>query len=157
MSLPPVLATAIVLVGFGLWLRFGRRVWRNEWQWAWNPDQVPAWWGYGGPLWRGFVRVSPLSGASLGLLALAAVLLSLDHPTIYAVGQGVGFLAVVVLGLAALIVLFNRPQSLVAPHLRHQPGALAEWRGKEVLPTEPPRPRRDAPSPPTERRARSRR
>jgi hypothetical protein len=157
MSLPIVLATAVCLGAFALWLRFGRRVWRNEWKWAWNPDQVPDWWDYGGPLWRGFVRISPVSGASLGLLALAAVLLSFDHPTIYAVGQGVAFLAVVVLGLAGVIVLFNRPRSLVAPHLRHQPGALAEWRGQEALPTEPPRPHGNAPSSPAERSTRRRR
>jgi hypothetical protein len=159
MSLLTALALAVCFVAFALWVRFGRRVWRNEWKWAWNPDEVPVWWDHGGPLWRGFVRVSPVCGGLIGLLAAAAVLLSFDDPLIYAIGQFVGALAVGGLGLPACIVLFNRPKTLVAPHLRHQPGALAEWGGAEVLPTEPPRPPGDAsnaPGPPARRRARRR-
>jgi hypothetical protein len=94
-------------------------------------DQPLAWWVWGEALWRAYVRVLPVGSAVFAVLMVALV------PAIYGIGGDAGLVisvAVAVLDLAAWVVLmatialFNRPRSLVPPHLRQQPGAVAEWR-----------------------------
>jgi hypothetical protein len=53
---------------------------------------------------------------------------------------GLVICAVVVAG--AWVWLFNRPKWLVAAHLRHQPGAIAEFFGERVARSPTPQPRR---------------
>jgi hypothetical protein len=132
MSAGLVISVVICFIASALFIPVGPRIWRNEWGYAWDPER-------GGPLWRGFVRITIISGPFLGLTALLNVVYALsDHRLTAAFRIG----AVLWMGLivcAVTIVLFNRPKRLVAPHLRHQPGAIAEWLGRKVAPTPPPR------------------
>jgi hypothetical protein len=127
-----IVAVTICFVAFGLSIAVGPRVWRNEWAYAWNPDE-------GGPLWRGFVRITPLGGPLLGLGGLASLLLKSGSDALYVVGQVVGFAILVVIVLIVTVILFNRPRWVVAPHLRAQPGAIGELLGRTVPSTAAPR------------------
>jgi hypothetical protein len=95
-------------------------------------DHVPGWWLWGGPLWRGFVRGMPVGIAGwwsliiayIGILLANRDLIPKDVPLFPASLMGLCFI------LCVLISLFNWPTILVAPHLRSQNGAFAEWLGK---------------------------
>jgi hypothetical protein len=132
MSAGLIVAVTVCLVGFGLSVAVGPWIWRNEWAYAWDPDE-------GGALWRGFVRITPLGGPLLGLGALAALLFASGSAVLYAVGQVVGLAVMAVIALMITVILFNRPRSVVAPHLRTQPGAIGELLGRKVPPTAAPR------------------
>lgn len=116
------------------------RIWTNEWN-SQNPDRVPSYWGFGPALWRGLIRVTPLCAGLTLLLGAQLVLLDLDlDATWVATAQEIGMYAMgVILLLIGAVVLLNEPKVLVPPHLRHQPGAMDEWRGANVRPTKPPR------------------
>ena len=121
-------ACAIVILGFAT----VPRQWRGEGRSS--PTEPVAWWPWGGPLYRGFMRVGVFSGfcSAFVLLVVVAGLLTPERETgpfarplwfvIPALG-GMGLGAVVWLA----IVLINRPRAFVPPHLRDQPGALHEW------------------------------
>lgn len=132
----------LVVVGLGVGLLaipIGRRVWANEWRWAYDPNNVPAAWPYGAALWRGLTRIH-----LLGIIAMpvGALMLLFDQgfdgqaAAVLATAFAVALVAVVVAGWS--VILLNRPTFLVPPHLRQQPGALREWRGAPTKPT--PRP-----------------
>jgi hypothetical protein len=111
-----------------------RRVWNNEL--GHNPDVPPRWWGFGLALWRGFVRLNPVAGPMFAgaAVALAAAKWApewLAAPVVLLLG--VPFLVV-----PFSVVLLGRPKCVIAPHLRHQPGAIREWLGAKVAPTPPP-------------------
>jgi hypothetical protein len=74
-----------------------------------------------------------------GALAIGFVGLNVGSSAAHAIGLLFSALAALLAVLAATITFFNRPRFLVPPHLRHQPGAIAEWLGEPVRPTEPPR------------------
>jgi hypothetical protein len=132
-------STAICLAIFVTGLVIGRRVWRNEWRWqAFRPDRVPDWWPYGDALWRGWLRLTVVAWIEVSLFGVALPLLQAERGPLMTIGTVAAVLAFVFLLMAIPIVLYNRPRFLVLPWLRHQPGALAEWRGAEVPPTPPP-------------------
>ena len=134
-----VISTAICLGIFLVGLVIGPRIWRNEWRWqAFRPHEVPAWWMYGGALWRGWLRLTVVAWLEVSLLGISLPLTRLESGPLRTAGLVAAFLAFAVLLLAVPIVLFNRPRFLVVPWLRHQPGAIAEWRGAQVPPTPPP-------------------
>jgi hypothetical protein len=102
------------------------RIWKNHVR---AYDRVPAWWQWGAPVWRGFVRAIPVGTVSFGLLTLAmwfAILFD-NH----LVGRDLSMPLLLLFGLAMVclvgIYLFNQPWFLVPPHLQRQPGALLEW------------------------------
>lgn len=105
------------------------RIWRGELVSVYEHASEGVWlWGE--PLRRGFLR-----GLHLGILS-AVVLVFLVfatadlEPTGHigpVVGTAVGAFFVL-LGLNALVVLFNRPRWAVPPRYRDQPGAISEWR-----------------------------
>lgn len=142
MTVGDVVVVLIVLAGFGLWLFWIPRWWRNEPAWSYDPDRPPPAWPYGAALWRSGVRTNALAGP---VALLLAVLYALDASS--AGWTRAAFLVAAVpfcavLGLAVTVVLFNRPRWAVVPHMRHQPGLLAEWRGARAEPTERPARRR---------------
>ena len=121
----------------GLWI--APRLWRNEL--GWDPDHPPALWAFGLAAWRGLVRTNIMT---IPLFLAAAPGYALDNSgteaalaqTVIIVSAAVGVTLLFILGPA--VVLFNRPKWAVVPHLRHQSGAIAEWRGKRSAPTPAP-------------------
>lgn len=113
------------------------KLWRNEHRF--DSNSPPQGWPFGSALWRAYIRASPagvlfLFWGGLGMLADALF---------------AGLVAAILVPLAALlagalvvsawsIALFNRPRFLAPPHLREQPGAVAEWSGAPVEPAPPP-------------------
>jgi hypothetical protein len=132
-------STTICLAMFVAGLVIGRRVWRNEWRWqAFHPDRVPDWWPYGDALWRGWLRLTVVGWIVVSLIGIGLPLIQAKEGPLMTIGTVLACLAFVFLLMAIPIVLWNRPRVLVIPWLRHQPGALAEWRGADVPPTPPP-------------------
>jgi hypothetical protein len=127
-----VISVVICFAACALFIPVGPRIWRNEWGYAWDPAS-------GGALWRGFVRSTMISGPFLGLTGVLNVIYALSDRRTTAMFTVVAMLWMALLVCAVTIVLFNRPKRLVAPHLRHQPGAVGEWLGRKVQPTPPPR------------------
>lgn len=134
---------AIVSVGAGVFGAVGitrlPRIWRNEV--GWDSDRPPVHWPFGVPSWRGLVRATPFS---FPIFLVAAPVYALDKAdasgpladAIVAVGAAVG--AVLLFIVVPAVFLFARPKRLIAPHLRHQCGAVAEWRGQRPRRTPPP-------------------
>lgn len=120
-------------------LRLAPRVWRNE---AGLTADVPiATWIWGTAAWRGFVRASTLVFPVCWALVAPAFVLGTVTGAAWAEAVGLtlggaGGLFLFVGGAA--VGLFNRPRWLVAPHLRQQPGMLAELLGAPVPQTPPP-------------------
>lgn len=132
-------AIALCAVALGLrgaWVL--PRLWRNEL--GWNPDRPPAFWVFDLTAWRGLVRASILATPLFLGIAPGYVLDNAGTQGGFATGLiVVSVLVAVSLGCVAVAVfLFNRPKWAVVPHLRHQSGAIAEWRGKRSAPTPAP-------------------
>lgn len=105
-----------------------RKVWHGES--GLDGDVPPEWWFLGDATWRGVARAY-IATAPFVLLFFAGALVAevTDADDLgMAVSAGALVLGVLVHGS---IVLFNRPQSLVPPHLRDEPGALAERRARK--------------------------
>ncbi len=139
MSVYEIAITGILLV-FGLrgaWLL--PRFWRNEL--GWDPDRPPSFWRWGLTSWRGLVRTNVLA---VPMFLAGAPGYALDSAAIDGSGAGTVVVVSYVIGAAILgglmpgVFLFNRPRWAVVPHLRHQHGAIAEWRGKRSAPTPEP-------------------
>jgi hypothetical protein len=126
--------TLLLLVMLGASLRL-LSIWRNSQMSERIFKRMSSWWLWGDPLLRGWVRalaVGLIGGWLLVASMIAAGLLATETVTS---SVGFGFLTLLVIGLfvslgmVATIMLFNRPRFAVPPHLRDQPGAVAEWRG----------------------------
>ncbi len=131
--------TAIGLILVPLVLRRLPAIWRNEH--GWDPDYPPPGWLYDRALWRALVRTNPVS---VGLLVLCVPVYVLSEAgTTSLVGvvvlYALGLAGAACAGLAVSVAVANRPKWLVAPHLRHQPGLIAEWRGAPCAETPPPK------------------
>jgi len=115
------------------------RVWRNEL--GWDPDRPVVFWAFGLAAWRGLVRAQI---AAIPMLLALTPGYALDNagaegPLAQAVLVVSGVVGGTLLFIVApAIVLLNRPKWAVVPHLRHQSGAIAEWRGKRSAPTPAP-------------------
>jgi hypothetical protein len=115
------------------------RIWRNEI--GFDSDRPPVFWPLGAPTWRALVRTAPL-GPPLFLGVVPGY--PLDNTgasgpvvdAVVAVSVIVGCLVLAV--LAPAVALFARPKRLIAPHLRHQCGLIAAWRGQRPRRTPPP-------------------
>ncbi len=112
----------------GIWIL--PQIWRNER--GLDPNVEPLIWPLGLAWWQGSVRVLPVFFPSLLIIAPDHVLetLRLAGPVWIAlrVVLDVGVLLIACLWVG--ILFFNRPKWAVAPHLRHQPGMLAQWAGR---------------------------
>jgi hypothetical protein len=102
-----------------------RKVWRGES--GLDGDVPPAWWFLGDEWWRGVAR-GYIASVPFLLVALVGGIVA-EFTDDFDLGMSIavlGLLAGVALNLC--IVAFNRPRSLVPPHLRSEPGALAARR-----------------------------
>ena len=92
--------------------------------------EPPSSWPWSAPLWRGYVRslaVAPV-GWWLSIIAVIDFRLTPRHSAATTVSAVIAVLwAVVLFGLFPSVVLFARPQRLIPPSVRGQPGAVAEW------------------------------
>ena len=104
-----------------------RRVWRGES--GLDGDVPPAWWFLGDATWRGVARAYIATGPFV-LVIFAGGLIA-EFTDAYDAGMAVAVSGILLGALVhGSIVLFNRPQALVPPHLRDEPGALAERRAR---------------------------
>ena len=128
----------VIIVGLGGGTAAVARVpsfWKDQWSGAFRqPDSAPAWWLWGQPFWRAYLRGYPL-GAVAFLIVMASFAASNlmqrspdeAGPAFWALLPGGLALAVAtVLGLG--LVFINRPKWVVAPRHRSEPGVLQEWR-----------------------------
>jgi len=107
------------------------RVWHHEWT---HLDRTPYSWRWGDAAWRGYVRALPASIMGFGVLSATVPLLMLfpEDPQgpfvrpywFILLSQGMLIVPLLSMGTA---ILFNQPKFIVPPHLRAQPGMLAEW------------------------------
>ena len=112
-----------VLLFLGVFNLLNLRRGRGRTRTFFRVDRPPAWWAWGGPLWRGWRR-REASGA-LWCVFGGAWMLVKDSG-----GLATDILLAAVLVsfvLGASVVLVNRPKLLVAEHYRSHPGAIAEW------------------------------
>jgi hypothetical protein len=94
-------------VAFGGWIALRSRLWHNEWRWAWDPDRVPPAWPYGAALWRGFTRITFMSGPALAALDVAFIAFHYDSAPARVVGAVFGAVPMTLLLLCGGIVLLN--------------------------------------------------
>jgi hypothetical protein len=143
-----VIAFDVMLVTFGVAVAlWGRKLWRNELP-AVHTDMPSPRWAGSLASWRAWVRVQCFVLPFIfAVFAPVGVLLSTG-----ASGVGIEIVKVVyaLVALAAIVAGFgvwflNRPKRLVPPHLRHQPGMIAERLGERCRPTPPPGPRKRTP------------
>jgi hypothetical protein len=103
-----------------------------------------AWWVWGAPLWRGYVRGMAAVGATF-VVDLLLILLVIWGPggdaVLLAIAAALVLSLTAGLVLAVTIALFNRPRWAVPPHLRGQPGAVREWRPRRRHVAGPAQPR----------------
>jgi hypothetical protein len=103
------------------------KVWRGES--GLDGDSPPEWWFLGDATWRGVAR-GYLASVPFVLLMFVGGIVA-EFTDAYDAGMAIavlGLLAAAVLNLG--IVLFNRPRAVVPPHLRAEPGALAERKAR---------------------------
>lgn len=120
-----------------------RRAWRNEHPWL--DTDLPVRWRGGLPSWRGWVRVQGIVAPVVVVIGVPLVVIQSTGISggAWEIARAIASIAVCVdLVFGARVWLFNRPKWLVAPHLRHQPGMLAELGGDRCQPTPSPPPRR---------------
>jgi hypothetical protein len=116
----------IILAAGSTWL--APRIWSGRYRpalaafEAWLPSSIA----------RGTIRALAFNPVFLWLAA--AFMLAAGLRPIPAGGTNeplpflLALLAAAALGISGSIVFFNRPKSLVPPHMRSEPGAVAEWR-----------------------------
>ena len=149
MSIGVILFDALMLVTMAAVIASSRRAWRNEHPWFDTDCRVR--WSGGYPSWRGWVRVQGVIAPTVfaGGAVIFVVQSTGVHGGAWEAARAIaGLVLFVVLGAGAGVWLFNRPKWLVAPHLRHQPGMVAELLGERCKPTPTPRPRRRRRGPP---------
>lgn len=128
-------ALALLLIAWRL-----PRYWRREIEPGYDERRPFALWLLDGATYRGYVRAAPVLFVTFVFLMAVVFFLAPDDGSEPETNLGAWVsLAGVGLGVAlsVSIALFNRPRSLVVPHLRNQPGAVAEWRGAELPPIPP--------------------
>jgi hypothetical protein len=98
------------------------KVWRGES--GLDGNRPPAWWFLGDAWWRGIARAYLVTGPFvLVMFAGGAIAEFTDADDVGMAIAAAALLAGIL--VHASVVLFNRPQAVVPPHLRGEPGALA--------------------------------
>lgn len=106
-----------------------RKVWRGGS--ALRGDHPPEWWFLGVPIWRGNARAFVATIPLVLLMCVGAIIAEFGGQQAYDPGMAVAAAGLLGLFLVQLpIVFFNRPRFAVPPHLRDEPGALAEMRAR---------------------------
>lgn len=130
-----------------------RRSWSNTGN-ALHADSPRMMWSGNPASWRAHVRWTAFCGPLALILATVAVMIAGTGASGDAYNLVLLALLVPVVLLvfvaSPLISLLNRPKWLVPPHLRHQPGRIAEALGEPVRPTPPPAGRGAPETPPIE-------
>lgn len=130
-----------------------RRSWTNTGN-ALHADSPRPIWAGNLASWRAHVRWTAFCGPLALVLATAAAMIagtgaSGDAYNLVMLALLLPVLLLVFVATPAIVWL-NRPKWLVPPHLRHQPGRIAEVLGDPVRPTPPPVPRGGRQAPPIE-------
>ena len=96
-------------------------------------DDVDAQWPDLAPFVRAWRRALPVSTTLFVMMIGAMAVLGLLQPgPLDGVGLDIVFvLAISLVGFSLAVAVFNRPRSLVAPHLRHEPGLIEDLTGRE--------------------------
>ena len=109
----------------GVYTAVARKVWRGES--GLSGDRPPEWWFLGPATWRGVARAY-IATVPFGLVIVAGAMIA-ELGGNEDLGMTIAALALLAGAVVHVgIVLFNRPRALVPPHLRDEPGALAERR-----------------------------
>ena len=120
-----MIGALLAVLLFAGWLVGARRLWRGEAE----VDEPPPAWPFGAPAWRGVMRSFVVCAPFIVLVFAGGAVAELSDAEDLGMALGaIGLLGAVVLHVP--ILLWNRPQALVPPPLRSQPGALREWRHK---------------------------
>jgi len=137
---------AIVLYAFGLFMiavcaGWIRQSWSNTGN-ALHADSPRMIWSGNLATWRAHVRWTACCGPLALILATVAVMIAGTGASgdAFQLAMLALLLPVVLLVFVAspAISLLNKPKWLVPPHLRHQPGRIAEALGEPVRLTPPP-------------------
>jgi hypothetical protein len=93
-------------------------------------DRPPGAWPYSETLWKGWVR-SLVVQCLIITSAIGLILYSIWGPSDKSTARVVFVVGLVVAGLAFALgmtaIYWNRPKFVVPPHLRSEPGAVAQW------------------------------
>jgi hypothetical protein len=118
----PALLTLLLIAG---WAVGAPRLWRGES----DTDEPPPAWPFGAASWHGVMRSFIVCPPFLALVFAGGAVAELTAADDLGMALGlVGLLGGVALHVP--ILLWNRPKAFVPPPLRHQPGAIREWRHK---------------------------
>ena len=113
----------------GIYVAVASKVWRGES--GLDGGRPPEWWFLGPATWRGVARAY-IATVPFGLVLVVGAMIA-EFGGNDDAGFGLATAALVVGGVVhGSIVLFNRPRSLVPPHLRMEPGALEERRQRRA-------------------------
>jgi hypothetical protein len=102
------------------------KYWRDEAGALSSPTEEPEWWSFSATKWHGvqrsFVAYTPF--LTLAMLLFAALrYLGEQSPLYDTLGWLVTASMAMAIALNVSITLWNRPKSLVPPHLRAEPGS----------------------------------
>jgi hypothetical protein len=111
--------TAVYVLLFRGW----GRMWRGQFELA-DVHAVPSFWVWGAPLWRAWVRSWFVASSGCLLAVLRLVGMITDAAVAYVLACLM--LTAGWLFLSLSVVMFNRPRFVIPPHLRSEPGLVAE-------------------------------
>lgn len=97
--------------------------------WLENLHQAPRWWGYGGALWRGWVRSDMVALVTGPILGFGVACGQIDKQPFQLISTVFAWTFAASILLMLSIVLFNRPAWAVRREYRSHPGAIREWEG----------------------------
>jgi MFS family permease len=115
----------IITAGYVLFIvRAAPMLWTGRFRDA-RLDPPPTYWPWGGMLWRAWVRAWFIAGVGSGSLVLLLPAIVLDSvPDWYVYVSLAAFVLAAIVAMS--VVLFNRPRFVIPPHLRDEPGLVAE-------------------------------
>lgn len=123
-DLPYLAALILFSLGLAATPRVVLRLWRHETE---SFDRCPRWWPYGHRSWKGWVRAIPVNSVGAFFLLVAGWMVPIGRSTLsdaVAVVAGCGLL---ICSFAFLtVMLWNRPQLVVPPNRRREPGLLRD-------------------------------
>ena len=127
--LDAVPAIVLALGLLAVWVGTAQRQWRGTGRLA--AGEMPPFFPFSDPVWRGVVRSFSACGPFVVLLLAggAAAALAPEGSATFSAAMAAGFVGLTGFVVLHVSILFlNRPRFLVPPALRDEPGALAAWR-----------------------------
>jgi hypothetical protein len=130
-------AVVALVLGFGgLWA--APRVWQDRVPLL-RRLEAPPFWIFPEAIWRGFLRIAACNAVGFGVIfVVGGVEVLFSDPGLLSTALAGSATARLVIAMIAFLITvpldialvgWARPRGLVPPHLRHLPGAVAEWRG----------------------------